>query len=993
MSDENARLMNRFVRPIYDAIDNRQYKVAIKHCMHKKVAHLAIVLVLKAHCLERTGKVDEALEICRMVQKQKPTDDTLLNTMNLVFKLGGCEHEMLPSYEYACVHADPPNEDLYTSLFFAYARKGEFLKQQQTALKMFKAFGGVKYMSWASLSMMLQVQHGGAPAKMLALAERMQLKTLRDLKSEDGEALQLLVLIMQLQGKHEDALSAFDEFAKSLDGAKSLSDKKEAHNHDGDDQCSDPHSPKGRSAEGEGAYEEDIELGPMLEIDQLTLEASLAKTVANWERAAAVYQTLLEKHNGDDWTFLKEYIAARFALDEDLTKVEQDVTEFLTQLQGRAGNELLRGPRLAAIHLLSEKLQRLRSITASVDALSKVETQLEEQIMQYMERFHTKTCCFTDLQQYFSLFLSENGVVSETARTRLVECVAKLSAESVSCKSSEDEGDRKEALGRLNRRLLALKTLRFLGFYDDHNKFSVADLEELVQNLVDEYEATSWLNVGSTGGQREVQNTDNLLLLASHFLIDAYQRTSGRRDVLIQAAGLLEYGLEKSAYNFQMKLLLSRVYGYLGAGDAMLSRHAELDVKHVQLDSLSFLVLDKMLKLCHFPEARRLSDSIQRLHRGTANDTPEYIARSYKTGVFSKVVDMTNFLYKKMQKSHTLAISKSESLLFGLFDAVANGPSKLHEHLTSDSFQEGIADLDSMLAAEEQLSQNQHREVIVQWTPHPNVAAGDTFAQDSEPLVECDRSVNFASSVLWLRLRGVVAKILRSAALGESESLGSLETEYADYLSKLGVIPIAATSSDLQQQVWKWSLDAVRIAVQLVGGVNGESSFESVPAALTDLQGSFTSIVQQLPDALAFHSSGNASSSSEVALSPYGVATMSLLLGECGLWTLCLLSAALRVASKKKSKKEDHLSSSVNGLRTFLKQMQESFATLETQVAALRFASHDATSDRQQKEASDLAGAERKVRANVRTSYETLQSRLAQLLHDRAAAIRAVLQK
>ncbi len=134
MSDD-FRVMSRFVRPIYDAIDQRQYKTALKLCLHKKVCHLDIVLVLKAHCLERTGKTEEALTICRSVQQRKPTDETLLNTMYLVFRLCGCEQEMLPTYEHACAVVSPPNEELLISLFLSYARQGEFLKQQQTALR------------------------------------------------------------------------------------------------------------------------------------------------------------------------------------------------------------------------------------------------------------------------------------------------------------------------------------------------------------------------------------------------------------------------------------------------------------------------------------------------------------------------------------------------------------------------------------------------------------------------------------------------------------------------------------------------------------------------------------------------------------------------------------------------------------------------------------------------------------------------------------------
>jgi hypothetical protein len=355
---------------------------------------------------------------------------------------------------------------------------------------------------------------------------------------------------------------------------------------------------------------------------------------------------------------------------------------------------------------------------------------------------------------------------------------------------------------------------------------------------------------------------------------------------------------------------------------------------------------------------------------------------------------MTRFLYQKMRNSHTLAISSSEALVFGLFDAIAHGPAKLNEHLSSNAFEKELAGLETLLQVTPDaahLSQNQHREVIVQWTPHAVVATGDTFARDNAPLVECDRSASFASSVAWLKLRVVVAKLLRAVASNESDgaALVALADEYVAHLTTLQVVS-ETPSSDLQQQVWKWSVDAVRAAVQLIASVNDDASMSATSASWTELQSSFVSITEQLPEALVFHGAASSSSSSS-ELSPYGVATMSLLLGECGLWTLCLLSSALRVASKKKSSRKDDSGASVAALRALLKQMQESLTTLEAHIAAIKLADPDAVA--LVVDVETIAIAERKARENVRRSYETLQSRLAQLLHDRVAAVRAILQK
>ncbi|KAG6611078.1 Mitochondrial inheritance and actin cytoskeleton organization protein [Phytophthora cinnamomi] len=974
-------VMARYVRPIYEAIDARQYKAAIKLCAHKRVAQLDLVQVLKAHCLERTGRVEEALDICRRVQLKQPTDETLLNTMNLVFKLGGCEHEMLPTFEHACAVSSPPNEELFQALFVAYARRGAFLKQQQTALKMFKAFGNVKYVCWAALSMMLQVEHGGTPARMLALAEKMLLKTLRETGSDDGEALQLAVLIMQLQDNHQAALEAFDEFVKADDGKDKKNQKK-------------GELKLGRAAEGEGAYDEEIELGPMQAIDRLTLEATLAKNVADWTRCAAVNRKLLEEFNADDWTFLKEHIAARFEEKADRTAKEllalgEEITVLLNNLEARPGNERIRGPALALIHVRSEILRRLKAGDA---AISQVETKLQELIVAYANRFYSKACCFTDLKQYFTLYLKESTSVSTSAKSNLIQHFSKLSEESAALLKNKPDGDavdeksRKEGQNNLSKRLLALKTLRFLGYYDNVENFSVDNLDNVVKELESEYEATSWLNIGSAGGQREVQLTDDLLLLATHFLLDIYQRSSGHREHLERAAGLLEYGLEKSAYNFQMKLLLSRVYGYLGAAEAMLSRHAELDVKYVQLDSLSFLVLDKMLDLCQYPEARKLTNRITALHRSTANDTPEYITRAYRLGVYSKVVDMSSFLHKRMKKSHTLAISKGETLRFELLDALALGPAKLHELVTSSSFDAQVTGLESMLVSDgSELSQNQHREVIVDWTPQQQIPTGSLFAQDAAPLVECDRSADANSSLLWLKLRVLVPKLLKSLAVDDHSALVVLTKEYNDIVAKLQLTGSGSGELQLHEKLWKWSSVAITVSADVMDAVNGQGEEgKDLSAAITHLQDDFTAIVEQLRLGLVFTSSG--SSESPVALSPYTVSTLSSLLLDSGLSSLSALALAQRSLAKKKSKSEQ-LSAAAPALRNLLKQMQESLAVLETHVAKLQFTSHTTSRD------SPRDQAQQKAHANVVKSYQSLQMRLVELLGERCACIRAILQK
>ena len=56
-----------------------------------------------AYALERLGRTDEALDLCREVQSHKPTDETVLSTLVLIYKQTGQTREATQCYEGMCV--------------------------------------------------------------------------------------------------------------------------------------------------------------------------------------------------------------------------------------------------------------------------------------------------------------------------------------------------------------------------------------------------------------------------------------------------------------------------------------------------------------------------------------------------------------------------------------------------------------------------------------------------------------------------------------------------------------------------------------------------------------------------------------------------------------------------------------------------------------------------------------------------------------------------
>lgn len=75
--------MERKVRPIYDALDARNYKQALRLSTQavERAPDQPLLKVLKAFSLERTGKKDEAVNLCEDVCKQEPVDDHVLQML------------------------------------------------------------------------------------------------------------------------------------------------------------------------------------------------------------------------------------------------------------------------------------------------------------------------------------------------------------------------------------------------------------------------------------------------------------------------------------------------------------------------------------------------------------------------------------------------------------------------------------------------------------------------------------------------------------------------------------------------------------------------------------------------------------------------------------------------------------------------------------------------------------------------------------------------
>jgi N-terminal acetyltransferase B complex non-catalytic subunit len=150
----------RRLQPIYEALDARNYKQAIKllTAAMEKHGQAHILLALLAVTYERTGRRDDALSTCAKVAAQRPSDEAVLSTLAHVYRAVDAPHAIVSLYEVASNSpAAQSSEDFLASMFVAYTRVGAHVKMQQTAMRLAKITKTDRYLAWAALNMAFQV--------------------------------------------------------------------------------------------------------------------------------------------------------------------------------------------------------------------------------------------------------------------------------------------------------------------------------------------------------------------------------------------------------------------------------------------------------------------------------------------------------------------------------------------------------------------------------------------------------------------------------------------------------------------------------------------------------------------------------------------------------------------------------------------------------------------------------------------------------------------
>ena len=483
-------------------------------------------------------------------------------------------------YEAAADAAPGRAEDYLTYSFMGAARGHLFRRQQQLAVRLNKTYGKKRYLFWTIASILFQAQ--AARGTPAAKLPLMLAEKMIEKAAEEGKVESLEEFQLYLQVLEESS---------NVAGMLALVD----------------------GPLGSKIYK--------VESDRLSLRVSLLLKLRHFRRANATARSLILTERRDDWSLFTAYFDSLFAViggenvegDDPAgadTTVEQ-AHAFVTAVIEAA--PAIRGPRLAAMELL-----RRVAVAESRTSEDKIEARVEE----YFGLFGAKFCFFGDVRPFLSL-------VPAARREALTTTLTTKAAEG-------------EYSVTVVRRQTGAEQVR--SFFFPPDSLSPAANEARAAQLVAAYRAALPLGVGLEASER--QHGDDLLLLAAHSLFYAALSSSGaeRTRLLLRATAFAESGLEASSKNFQLRMFALACHVRLGNWMRSSELFQELGTKHVQHDTLSYLMLDYVADLAVYGEeaAANVSHALT-IYGNNKRETPEMIVQAFYSGTYSKIREFMNF--------------------------------------------------------------------------------------------------------------------------------------------------------------------------------------------------------------------------------------------------------------------------------------------------------------------------------------------------------------
>ncbi|KAG0365803.1 N-alpha-acetyltransferase 25, NatB auxiliary subunit [Gamsiella multidivaricata] len=479
-----------------------------------------------------------------------------------------------------------------------------------------------------------------------------------------------------------------------------------------------------------------------VELRYLRIELLIKAGRWNDGRDAAVQ--ILQEINSDDWRTILQYFDTIFLPVQDVDlKTSDNLKEartFTAALAQNEGKNPKRGPFLAQIELEKRVQERIGNNKETVMNL----------LVAYFEKFGSKTCCFEDLSPY---------IVSVDKEDALEFCR----------KLKELSGEKAETIKEIAIQINIARFERSVGL---QAKLNSSEAMALVNKFWRLYEEA--LPFGKDLEETERQYGDDYAIMAAHLLIDIHRDTKSYFP-LLNATFMLEHALNASKHNYQIKLVLIRIYELLGAYNCAISTYNTMSIKHVQHDTMSHFITDRATNFGLFSEALAQMYSAHEIYHSNEAETPEMILQAYKYSTFSKMQEFIEF-QSRLENSLQKMIADREMIRLEFLkeDSVSRAITWLQEL--------EIGNLKYDAAFCESRIDNRDTSVMLNWNPKESASVEVL----TRPAAQLDR--------VWLTLFTLVPRILKHMA-----HLSPIGAEYENLVAALEkILATSSPSSELE---------------------------------------------------------------------------------------------------------------------------------------------------------------------------------------------------
>lgn len=286
----------------------------------------------------------------------------------------------------------------------------------------------------------------------------------------------------------------------------------------------------------------------------------------------------------------------------------------------------------------------------------------------------------------------------------------------------------------------------------------------------------------------ELQFSDMYCLMAAHVYIDLWTET-GDENMVWQCLGLLDEGLSHSPANAQFKLLQLLLFCRLGAFEPVVDLYSSLDAKHVQHDTIGYLLTRYAESLGQFAAASQSCNFSLRFFHSNQKDTSEYIIQAYKYGAFEKIPEFIAFRTRLNQSLHFAQV-RTERMLLDLY-LEADITLSLEESVKAMGVSPDEDDIPW-----DNMRDNRDLTVLTSWDPK------------DRQLTEEHKRLSLEEESVWLKVRSLTLRLLASLAL----LVHAPSPRNSDKTNENGVADKSAGLNSLLSQLEQTLQSAAKIA-------------------------------------------------------------------------------------------------------------------------------------------------------------------------------------